>query len=41
MKAFLCACLAIVVIGVGMHFALDNAGFSSAEQRSGQGVRLD
>ena len=41
MKAMLAAFAAIVIISVGSNLALNNAGFSSAEQTSGDAVRLD
>lgn len=34
MKSFIAACAAIVLIGFGAHYALQNAGFSSAEVQS-------
>jgi len=40
MKAFLGAVLAMVVIAVGANFALNNAGFSSADMTSDSNVRL-
>lgn len=41
MKAFLAACIAMVVIAVGSNFVLSNAGFSSKEQTVGNAVRLN
>lgn len=42
MKSFLAACVAIAVIAIGAHFALDRAGFSSAEMTTDHAtVRLD
>ena len=42
MKAMLAAFAAIAIIAVGSNFALNNAGFSAAEQgTSGGNVRLD
>lgn len=41
MKAMLGAFLAIGVIAVGAYFVLNEAGFSTSEQRSGDAVRLD
>ena len=41
MKAMLSAFAAIVVIAVGANLALNNAGFSAAEQSAGDAVRLD
>lgn len=41
MKAMLLAFAAIVVISIGANFALQEAGFSSADQTSGNAVRLD
>lgn len=40
MKAFLLALVALVVITVGADYALNQAGFSSAEQYSSDDVRL-
>jgi hypothetical protein len=40
MKAFIAAVLALIVISVGMNFALNNAGFSSADVTSDSNVRL-
>lgn len=34
MKSFIAACLAIALIAVGANYALNNAGFSSAERLS-------
>ena len=41
MKAMLSAFAAIVVIAIGANLALNNAGFSAAEQSAGDAVRLD
>ena len=41
MKAMLTAFLAIAVIAVGASFALQEAGFSTSEQQTGDAVRLD
>ena len=41
MKAFITAIVALVILAAGMNFALDNAGFSAAEQTSSdRNVRL-
>ena len=34
MKAFIAACAAIVVIGVGAHYVLNSAGYTTAEKLS-------
>ena len=41
MRTMLIAFVAIFVIAFGMDVLLDNVGFSSAERRSGEAVRLD
>lgn len=41
MKAMLIGFAAIAVIGVGAHFALDEIGFTAAQNNSGNSVRLD
>ena len=41
MKAFLLACVALVVLSWGANYGLSQAGFSAAEQGSGNAVRLD
>ncbi len=41
MKAMLTAFAAIAVIAVGAYFALEQAGFSSADRQSAPSVRLD
>lgn len=41
MKAMLAGFAAMAVISVGAWVVLGELGFSSAEQRSGQSVRLD
>lgn len=42
MKSFAAACVATVLIAVGAYVALDEAGFSAAEQMShSETVRLD
>lgn len=42
MKSFLAACIAIVLIAYGSHYALERAGFSSAERTADrESVRLD
>jgi hypothetical protein len=41
MRAFLTACLAIVVIAVAADYGLNNAGFSSKDETSAPTVRLD
>ncbi len=40
MKAFILAVLALIIISFGMNFALENAGFSSAEVTADSNVRL-
>ncbi|WP_256370149.1 hypothetical protein [Labrenzia sp. PHM005] len=40
MKAMLTAFAAIVVIAIGANQVLDRAGFSSADQTTGNAVRL-
>lgn len=41
MKVMLLAFAAMIVIAVGADMALDQAGFSAADQTSGNAVRLD
>lgn len=41
MKAMLTGFAAIIVISVGAYFALNEAGFSSAERTAGPSVRLE
>ncbi|MGR3502586.1 hypothetical protein [Pseudaestuariivita sp.] len=41
MKAMMAGFAAMVLISVGAYFALQEAGFSAAEQGSGDNVRLD
>ncbi|GFE49759.1 hypothetical protein So717_15120 [Roseobacter cerasinus] len=41
MKEIMLAFAAMAVIAVGANFALKEAGFSAAEQGSGEAVRLD
>lgn len=41
MKEMMLAFAAMAVIAVGANFALNEAGFSAAEQGSGDAVRLD
>lgn len=41
MKAMLFAFTAMIVIAFGADFVLHQAGFSSADQTSGNAVRLD
>lgn len=41
MKPMLLAFIAIAVIAFGANYALNNAGFSAADQTSGNAVRLD
>ncbi len=41
MKAMMAGFAAMVIISIGAWYALGEMGFSSAEQRSGQSVRLD
>ncbi|WP_425050281.1 hypothetical protein [Psychromarinibacter sp. S121] len=41
MKAMFTGFVAIAVIAVGAHFALENAGFSSQDRNSSSNVRLD
>lgn len=40
MREIILAFAAMVVISVGANFALNEAGFSAAEQGTGQAVRL-
>ena len=40
MKAFVAAVVAIIVISVGAHYALDNMGFSSQDTYTMKDVRL-
>lgn len=41
MKAFVIACIAIVVIAAASDFTLNSIGFSTQEQNSGASVRLE
>ncbi len=41
MREIVLAFAAMAVISVGANFALNEAGFSAAEQGSGEAVRLD
>ena len=41
MRAMMTGFAAIVLIGVGAYYALDQAGFSSEQVYSNQNVRLD
>ncbi len=41
MKAMFAGFAAIIVISIGANFALKTIGFSSADQTSGNAVRLD
>lgn len=41
MKAMLIGFVAIAVIAVGAHYALDEIGFTAAQRTSGDSVRLD
>ena len=42
MKSFIAACAAVALIAFGAHYALDRAGFTSAEQAAHDvAVRLD